>query len=97
MRPFGSIRTPRRWAKQPKPALLRAAADLFRPTHTIPEPAAAADPARLREGSGAPAAGEAAASARNCRICGCTDDRACAGGCHWVAPGLCSRCAGDAA
>jgi hypothetical protein len=28
-----------------------------------------------------------------CVICGCTDDRACEGGCHWVAPGLCSSCA----
>jgi hypothetical protein len=31
-----------------------------------------------------------------CRGCGCTEDHACAGGCHWT-PGeedLCSRCAG---
>ena len=28
-----------------------------------------------------------------CRVCGCTDDRGCAGGCLWVAPDLCSRCA----
>jgi len=28
-----------------------------------------------------------------CVICGCTDDHACEGGCHWVAPGLCSACA----
>ena len=27
-----------------------------------------------------------------CRICGCTDDDACKGGCWWVSPGLCSRC-----
>ena len=27
-----------------------------------------------------------------CRRCGCTDDRACPGGCAWVAPNLCSRC-----
>jgi hypothetical protein len=27
-----------------------------------------------------------------CRKCGCTDDKACADGCSWVAPGLCSRC-----
>ena len=29
-----------------------------------------------------------------CRICGCTDDRACPGGCSWAAPGLCSSCVG---
>jgi hypothetical protein len=27
-----------------------------------------------------------------CLLCGCTDERACEGGCYWVAPGLCSRC-----
>jgi hypothetical protein len=29
---------------------------------------------------------------RSCRICGCTDDRACPGGCAWVAEDLCSAC-----
>lgn len=29
-----------------------------------------------------------------CRICGCTDDHACPGGCSWVAPDLCSTCEG---
>lgn len=27
-----------------------------------------------------------------CRVCGCTDDAACPGGCEW-ADDLCSRCA----
>lgn len=27
-----------------------------------------------------------------CRICGCTDDHACPGGCYWVEPDLCSAC-----
>lgn len=27
-----------------------------------------------------------------CRMCGCTTDRACDGGCSWVAPALCSSC-----
>ena len=27
-----------------------------------------------------------------CRNCGCTNSRACAGGCKWVQPNLCSRC-----
>ena len=27
-----------------------------------------------------------------CRVCGCTDDEACAGGCHWVEDDLCSAC-----
>lgn len=29
---------------------------------------------------------------RRCRACGCTDTRACPGGCSWVLPGLCSAC-----
>lgn len=28
-----------------------------------------------------------------CRFCGCTEDRACPGGCGWVLPDVCSRCA----
>ena len=31
-----------------------------------------------------------------CRICGCTDDRACDGGCSWAEPGLCSACVAKA-
>lgn len=27
-----------------------------------------------------------------CRVCGCTHDNACRGGCYWVEPDLCSRC-----
>lgn len=27
-----------------------------------------------------------------CKTCGCTDSRACPGGCYWVGVGLCSRC-----
>lgn len=27
-----------------------------------------------------------------CRICGCTDECACADGCWWVEPDLCSLC-----
>ncbi|MDD3057138.1 MAG: hypothetical protein PHO72_02405 [Sphaerochaeta sp.] len=30
---------------------------------------------------------------QKCRVCGCTDDMACPGGCYWVEPDLCSRCA----
>jgi hypothetical protein len=30
---------------------------------------------------------------RSCRVCGCTDDHACEGGCSWVEPDLCSACA----
>jgi len=32
-----------------------------------------------------------------CVGCGCADDAACIGGCWWAAPGLCSRCARQAA
>lgn len=28
-----------------------------------------------------------------CLGCGCTDDRACAGGCSWEQPGICTQCA----
>lgn len=27
-----------------------------------------------------------------CKECGCTNDRACPGGCSWVEPNLCSAC-----
>ncbi len=30
-----------------------------------------------------------------CRVCGCTDDHACPGGCWWAEPGLCNRCVGE--
>lgn len=29
-----------------------------------------------------------------CMFCGCTDENACPGGCSWVAPNVCSSCAG---
>jgi ParB family chromosome partitioning protein len=32
------------------------------------------------------------AELRVCRVCGCTDDRACEGGCSWVEADLCSAC-----
>ena len=31
-----------------------------------------------------------------CRVCSCTDDHACAGGCIWVEADLCSACAPEA-
>jgi hypothetical protein len=31
-------------------------------------------------------------SIRTCRVCGCTDDQACEGGCTWVEDDLCSAC-----
>lgn len=30
---------------------------------------------------------------RPCVVCGCTESRACEGGCFWIAPRLCSACA----
>ncbi|MEI8200734.1 MAG: ParB/RepB/Spo0J family partition protein [Eubacteriales bacterium] len=30
---------------------------------------------------------------RSCRVCGCTEDNACQGGCYWVEQDLCSQCA----
>ena len=32
------------------------------------------------------------ATERTCRICGCTDSKACEGGCFWVMPEICSKC-----
>lgn len=32
---------------------------------------------------------------RTCRVCGCTDNMACIGGCYWVETDLCSQCAGE--
>ncbi|MDD5360481.1 MAG: 3'-5' exonuclease [Sulfurovaceae bacterium] len=31
---------------------------------------------------------------RRCRVCGCTDDHACIGGCYWVEIDLCCNCTG---
>lgn len=31
---------------------------------------------------------------RTCRVCGCTDDHACEGGCEWIEWDLCSKCKG---
>lgn len=28
-----------------------------------------------------------------CRVCGCTEDHSCPGGCYWVGPDICSACA----
>lgn len=27
-----------------------------------------------------------------CRLCGCSESKACRGGCYWIEPGLCSAC-----
>lgn len=32
---------------------------------------------------------------RVCRVCGCTEEQACLGGCEWVKPDLCSTCIPD--
>lgn len=36
---------------------------------------------------------EVTVAVRQCRICGCTDDEACTGGCSWSQPEICSTCA----
>jgi hypothetical protein len=58
--------------------------------------------ARLRSEGEARADRETARAARlrvkgACLVCGCTEDHACEGGCHWVAPRLCSACVAHAA
>ena len=27
-----------------------------------------------------------------CKVCGCTEEKACKGGCYWIAPYLCNKC-----
>lgn len=39
-------------------------------------------------------ASEIVLGTRQCRVCGCTDDCACPGGCWWVEDDLCSSCVG---
>lgn len=34
---------------------------------------------------------------QKCIECGCTDNKACKGGCSWIAPNYCSACATDSA
>jgi transcriptional regulator with XRE-family HTH domain len=62
-----------------------------------PKMAKAGEPAELPDnGSGggmAPEQVDQAADVRKCRVCGCTDDHACEGGCYWVEADLCSKCA----
>lgn len=53
--------------------------------------AAAREAARARPQEPTPVAMVA-----TCRVCGCTDDHACEGGCWWVEADLCSACAGGA-
>lgn len=36
---------------------------------------------------------EIVAGERVCKVCGCTNDNACKGGCSWVTADLCSHCA----
>jgi hypothetical protein len=40
---------------------------------------------------------ERALGGEACRVCGCTQHAACAGGCFWVEPELCSSCTPDEA
>jgi len=49
------------------------------------------DPDRQQPVSALPAAQK---SERKCKVCGCTDQKACASGCFWVADDLCSECNG---
>ena len=40
-----------------------------------------------------PPKGEEIWQEQTCRICGCTWEHGCPGGCYWVEPDLCSQCA----
>lgn len=54
---------------------------------------AAAKPKKTKQRRANKTANKAAAAARQCRECGCTEDAACDGGCEWVERDLCSACA----
>ena len=47
----------------------------------------------LAIGAGAMIASAMVIADRFCRVCGCTTERACEGGCSWASRDLCSRCA----
>jgi hypothetical protein len=49
---------------------------------TLPAPPRGPIPPRVRPGQ------------RSCRVCGCTNNMAGPGGCHWVEFDLCSACDG---
>jgi ParB family chromosome partitioning protein len=51
---------------------------------------------QLTLGTGANSQDEPGTSTWVCRVCGCTDDHACEGGCSWVEKDLCSQCVGSA-
>lgn len=57
----------------------------------------AADVMRLSGDPKVPDHAKGASVDRHCRVCGCTDARACPGGCTWVEADLCSKCVGRAA
>jgi hypothetical protein len=46
----------------------------------------------IEEKAAASAEGGEISSPRRCRVCGCTDETPCPGGCFWVAADLCSNC-----
>lgn len=55
------------------------------PTDSRGAPARGPEQVALAEDHGA-------SEKRTCRVCGCTDMRACPGGCSWVEVDLCSAC-----
>ncbi len=65
-----------------------------RPAEAAPERKPASRPATPRAKR---PARPVALSVPTCRKCGCTDNRACPGGCWWVEPDLCSACANTVA
>ena len=107
MRPLGFLTGKRgRRGRLPPAAQVKAAEALFAPRQQqiTPEerPGTAREaPGTKRDGTAQPAAQRPSALPGSlaggvCRGCGCTDDRACPGGCWWVEPDLCSSCKGAA-
>ncbi len=94
-----AIPEPKAWAGlktdgKPKAAAKRTKKQAAKPTATV-----ATTPAKARPKASTPAAKKRTSHKRTktkagtCRVCGCTDEHACPGGCYWVEPDLCSACA----
>lgn len=62
----------------------------------VPRIEAALEPAKYRhdDGNSTAIALDVDEYSAICRVCGCTDDTACADGCSWVEDDLCSACVG---
>jgi len=77
-----------------KDSLIDEACRLFKiDQEQVAKELAAAEQAKPKGGKKKPGKAAATPAEPTCRKCGCTEDKACDGGCSWVEPDLCSACA----